>query len=30
VLARYLSEPLSPVEIREPAAVSFTVCPDQE
>jgi phosphoribosyl 1,2-cyclic phosphodiesterase len=30
-LARYLSEPLSPVEIRElPAAVSFTVCPYQE
>jgi hypothetical protein len=30
VLARYLSEPLAPVEIREPAAVSLTVCPDQE
>jgi len=30
-LARYLSEPLSPVEIRElPAAVSFTACPDRE
>jgi phosphoribosyl 1,2-cyclic phosphodiesterase len=30
-LARYLSEPLSPVEIRElPAAVSFTTCPDRE
>lgn len=30
-LARYLSEPLSPVEIRElPATVSFTTCPYQE
>jgi phosphoribosyl 1,2-cyclic phosphodiesterase len=30
-LARYLSEPLSPVEIRElPATVSFTACPDRE
>jgi phosphoribosyl 1,2-cyclic phosphodiesterase len=30
-LAHYLSEPLSPVEIRElPATVSFTACPDRE
>src|ERR1022692_4584326 len=30
-LARYLSEPLSPVEIRElPATVSFTACPYHE